>query len=100
MSSIIPPSSLPYADILSFLESLYSSQLFSPQLPYQNRLEAPTNRPKQSANDQVRPSSLIALSDSLDTNLLEAFNYLDENIQLSGVENELALKAAVNEAFL
>lgn len=63
-------------------------------------MKTPTSRPKQSANNQVGPSSLIALSDSLDTNLLEAFNYLDKDIELGGMENKLTSEAAVNEIFL
>ena len=100
MPLIIPPNFSPYADILSFLESPYSSQFSSPQLVYQNRLEAPISRPKQAANNQVRPSSLIASSDSLDTDLLDAFNYLDENIKLGVIEDKLASETTVNKAFL
>lgn len=100
MPLTVPSSSPTCADVSSSLESLRSSQLSLPQLPYRNRLEAPTNRPKKPTNDQIRPSSPIALYDSLDTNLLEAFNHLDEDIKLSRVKDKLASEGAVNKAFL
>lgn len=45
-------------------------------------------------------SSSIALFDSLDINLLEAFNNFDGDIEVSEVNEELSSKAIVIEAFL
>ncbi len=96
----VPPSFPLYADVLSFSESPHSSLLPSPQLLYQNQLDAPTSRPIQRVNHQVRLSFSIALFDSLNIDLLKAFNNFDGDIEFNEVNEELSSKVAVIEAFL
>lgn len=86
MSSTVLPSFLFYIDILSSLKSPYNSQLSLSHSLYWNRSKAPTSRSIPLANNQVWLSFWITLSDSLNTNMLEAFNNLDKDIEFSEVD--------------
>lgn len=100
MLSTILSSSSACANVLSSSENPCSSLLPSTQLSYRNWLDTLTNRPIQYANHQIRPNFPIASFNSLETDLLEAFNNLDEDIEWSEINNELTSEAAINKAFL
>lgn len=51
------------------------------------------------ANHWVRLNLLIALSKSLNTNLLAVFDNLDKNINFNRVDDDLVLKVITNQTF-
>lgn len=103
MSSTTLPNSLPAINLaLSFSNLPSSGHLPISQLPYQNiknLLKTLSRRPNLTANYWVRPILPIALSESLNTNLLFAFTNLDKNINFGEVDDNLASEPVANQAF-
>lgn len=99
MPSTAPPSSPPVLSMaLSSGGSPKSGHLSTPQLPYRN-IEKLSETPGRRLDHWVRPSSPIAPSESLNTDLLAAFDHSDEDIDFGQVDDELASEAAANQAF-
>lgn len=103
MLSTAPPSSPPSVDVLSSLESLFTSQLSSPQLPYRNieHLSIPqqihlSNHPGSSL---IRPSSPLAPPDDFPDSF-PTLEEIEEEGQFDIDEEESVGEAAANRAFL
>lgn len=58
-----------------------------------------SRRPNQIINYPFRPNLLIVLFESLDTDMLTAFDILDKGIDFSTVNDELVLEVTANKAF-
>lgn len=103
MSSTSLLSFLPAINMASSFSSLLSSgYLPIPSLPYWNikkLLETLSKKPNLMANYWFRSSLLIALFQSLNTNLLVVFAILDKNINFNGVDYKLALETIANQVF-
>lgn len=103
MFSTSPPSSPPAISLaLSFINLLNNSYLSTLWLPYQNieKLSETLNkRPNQMANYMIMFNLSIALSESLNTNLLAVFDNSNKDIDFGGIDDKLTLEAVANQAF-
>lgn len=108
MSSNAPASSPPIIDTDYSPKSIHSSSpLPLPQLPYRNigpTSETPNFKKFPADSHSIRPSSPIATSDSLRSDLLAVFKAefedIEEDDEFEGEEVDLATENIANQTFL